>query len=162
MRDSFAVAPPRRYSSGITWFRPAQTESKLSISGFRMSLTRTLPLSCERSGATRVVFVCQDLQRVSSYYEFLESEGFEVLVAFDVTTALDVCRRSIRPVKAAVVLTNAGADSVVDGGELVRGLSNSAPRVPCIVLPAASSPQECAVLISTAVRCTTATYLASA
>jgi hypothetical protein len=126
-----------------------------------MSSTRTVPICRDRSGAMRVVFVCHDLQRVSSYYEFLESEGFEVLVAFDATTALDICRRSIQPVGAAMILTNPGADAIVHGGELVRGLSNAAPMVPCILLPPDCSPSDCAVLIRTAVRCTTAAYLGS-
>jgi DNA-binding response OmpR family regulator len=126
-----------------------------------MSPTRTLALSLDRSGTMRVVFVCPDLQRLSSYYEFLESEGFEVLVAFDVTTALDICRRSTRPVKAAVVLADVGGDSAAQGSDFVRGLSTAAPTTPCILLPPGSSPRDCAVLIRTAVRCTNAAYLGS-
>ena len=126
-----------------------------------MSPARNLPLSHEDSDATRIVLVSADLQRISSYCTFLETEGFEVLVAFDLNSALDMCRRSLRPVRAAVILTESGETALNRDGGLVRGLSEAAPTIPCILLPPGSTAPDCAVLIRTAMRCTAAAYMGS-
>ena len=126
-----------------------------------MSRVRNLPLPHEGIDATRIVLVSSDLQRISSYCTFLETEGFEVLVAFDLHSALEICRRSVRPVRAAVILTETGETALNRDGGLVRGLSGAAPTIPCILLPQGSTAPECAVLIRTAMRCTAAAYMGS-
>lgn len=124
-----------------------------------MTSTSTLPLSRDVSQPVRIVLVSADLPRVASYHTFLEGEGFEVLVAFDLNTALHICRRSSRPVKAAVVLTETGVASLPRDGEFVRNLADAAPTIPCILLPPGATAPDCAVLIRTAMRCTAAAYL---
>ena len=127
-----------------------------------MSCSRALPLSSGASSdAVRVLLVSPDLHKLASYYASLETAGFEVLVAFDLNSALDICHRSIRPVQAAVVLSDRGTESLRRDGEFVRGLSDGAPALPCILVPPETGAAECAVLIRTALRCTAASYIAA-
>ena len=116
-----------------------------------MASPRALLRSEVHPEATRVILICADLRRVATYQRFLVADGFEVLTAFDVDTALDTCRRSLRGVKAAVILTQGepGRDEA-----LVRNISFAAPSIPCVLVPAETSPSDCAVLIRIAMRCT--------
>ena len=53
----------------------------------------------------RVVLVCADAERLSAYHDTLEREGFDVLVASDHRSTLELCKKSVRPVKAVAVFT---------------------------------------------------------
>lgn len=119
-----------------------------------MPLARTLPLP-------RVILVCADAQRLSAYHDTLECEGFEVLVAFDQWSALELCKKSARPVKAVAALTDPEDGSPGCDSQFARALTGAVPTVPCILLQPGVSAADCAVLIRTAMRCTTAAYLGS-
>ena len=127
-----------------------------------MAGTRNLPLPGAASGVfIRIVLICHDLHCIGVYYNLLETEGFEVLAAFDPNSALDLCRHSVRPVRAAVVLSDPRASFADRERELISGLSNLIPPIPCILVPTGMARRECAVLIRIALRCSAAVYLAS-
>ena len=97
----------------------------------------------------------------ASHIDLLRNSGFDIEFSSDPDSAAELCRRPVRRFGLIVLLeseTIAGRSSA----DIVRRTSTASPNLPCVLLPAGASAEQCEVAVRTAMRWRSVAYVGAA